>query len=527
MSLNDDESAPLLGVQNETRNQVDVDWVWERDAQNPLNWSSRAKWGHVAIVSVLSFLVQVYQHKEHPSHAIQSNTDTDHNSCTISRPLGATMVAPAVPQITRELHVPSSDAVTGPLVLSIYILGWAVGPLVFAPLSEVYGRLVVYTWSNTGYVLLTLACSWSPSAGTLIALRFLAGALGSTPLVIGGGTISDLVPVEQRGIALSLYMFGGIIGPSVGPVMGGLLSDSLGWRQIFRVLAGMVSSRLFLELPVLLTRFQYACATLAQIALMKETYAPVVRKSLQSGNQTGSDRATLGDDTSTASNKTLLAGAITRPAKLLASCPINTFIALVSAFFNGALFLVLSTLPAVLQKEYGFGLTAVGLGFQGLGIGNVVGLAVFASTSDRHVRRQMARGVLEPEDRLVPLLAAAPMLAVGFLVYGWSAEGGAHWAVPVAATGLIGAGNVLFFSAAVGYLVDAFSGCAASAVAANIVVRSIGGTLLPLAGERMYRSLGWGFGSTVLAGTALVVAPGLVLLYTRGGTVRARYPVKL
>lgn len=73
MSLNDNESAPLLGAQNETRNQVDVDWVWERDAQNPLNWSSRAKWGHVAIVSVLSFLVQVQYTNTKNTHHMPFN----------------------------------------------------------------------------------------------------------------------------------------------------------------------------------------------------------------------------------------------------------------------------------------------------------------------------------------------------------------------------------------------------------------------------------------------------------------------
>lgn len=148
------------------------------------------------------------------------------------------MFAPASQQVMQDFG--STDEILASLIVSVYVLGWALGPLLLAPLSEVVGRLGVYSGSNLLYVGFTLGCAASPSIEMLVLFRVLAGAVGSTPLTIGGGTISDLVPVERRGLALSLYMLGPILGPSVGPLVGGFLTDTLGWRWIFWVLAIIV-----------------------------------------------------------------------------------------------------------------------------------------------------------------------------------------------------------------------------------------------------------------------------------------------
>ena len=77
----------------------------------------------------------------------------------------------------------------------------------------------------------------SPDVVTLIIFRFLEGAVSSAPLTIGGGTISDVIPVEKRGLALSLFMLGPVLGPSIGPALGGYITSTLGWTWIFWILA--------------------------------------------------------------------------------------------------------------------------------------------------------------------------------------------------------------------------------------------------------------------------------------------------
>ncbi|KAK6072604.1 major facilitator superfamily transporter [Seiridium cupressi] len=472
------ERTALLAEESE---DVKVDWEGKDDPANPLNWRPRQKWGHVTVVSLLTFLV----------------------------PLGATMFAPALSSAARDLRS-QSESLTS-LMLSIYILGWTLGPLVMAPFSEIYGRWAAYTLSNLLYLVFTVACALSPNAGTLIVFRFLAGAVGSTPLAIGGGTISDLIPVQERGFALSLYILGPILGPSVGPLAGGFLTDTLSWRWVFWILALL-----------------YAIVTAVQILYTRETFSATVleKKASYLRESTGdpSFRSVLDDGLS---QRQVFVRAIVRPTRMTLQSPINLLISLVSAYFNGALFLLLANFPTVFRTEYGFNASDIGLAFIGFGLGNIAGLALFTLTSDRFIQSRLRSGVSKPEDRLIPVVAACPLLAIGFFWYGWSAELHAHWIVPIIGSAFIGMGNVIFFSAIIGYLIDVFTIHAASAIAANIVIRSIGGTVLPLVGGSLYSALGWGWGSSVLGLVAVVLAPLMTLLYVYGESVRKRYPAPL
>ena len=419
------------------------------------------------------------------------------------------MFAPAVPAVIEEFDIHSS--VIGPLMLSIYILGWMMGPLVLAPLSEVHGRLAVYGWSSALYICFTAVCALAPGAMALVVFRFLAGAVGSAPLTLGGGTISDLIPVRERGRALSFYMVGPILGPAVGPLAGGYLTAAWGWRSIFWGLLGL-----------------YLGAAMAQMLIMRETYAPAIL-TRKTARLRAEARSTQWQSklNSGLTGRQVLARAVMRPMKLTFLSPVNLFISLASAYINGLLFLVVATLPLIFGREYGFGPKDVGIAFEGIGIGNLVGLAVFALTSDRYIRAQAEKGQLKPEHRLAPVVAAGPLLASGFFWYGWSAQLHAHWFVPIIGTSLIGMGNILFFSAIIGYLIDAFTTHVASAIAANIIIRSLGGTLLPLCGDLLYENLGWGWGSSVLAFGVLLFTPGLLLLYTHGERIRERFRFEL
>lgn len=151
------------------------------------------------------------------------------------------MFAPGVRQVMEDFHV--ANETLGSLVISIYVLGLALGPLILAPLSEVYGRLIIYSVTNVLYVIFTVACGVSTDLTMMIVWRFLAGCVGSAPLAIGAGTIADLFPLEQRGLALSLFSLGPIAGPAIGPVIGGFLSQAKGWRWIFWLMTVLVSER--------------------------------------------------------------------------------------------------------------------------------------------------------------------------------------------------------------------------------------------------------------------------------------------
>lgn len=138
------------------------------------------------------------------------------------------MFAPGVPQVIQDFHTDNVALAT--FVVSVYILGFAMGPLVIAPASEckhrskatlaalrradhstpvkVYGRLYVYHICNVGFIAFTLACAWAQNMNQLIAFRFLAGCLGVAPITNGGGTIADLMEPRQRGGAMAIWAMG-------------------------------------------------------------------------------------------------------------------------------------------------------------------------------------------------------------------------------------------------------------------------------------------------------------------------------
>jgi MFS family permease len=116
----------------------------------------------------------------------------------------------------REFH--STNEQLASFIVSVYLLGYCFGPLVIAPLSEMYGRLPLYHICNVLFVAFTVACAKAPNLGGLIAFRFLAGLAGSCPLTIGAGSLSDMISKEKRGAAMSSWALGPLFGPVIGPI---------------------------------------------------------------------------------------------------------------------------------------------------------------------------------------------------------------------------------------------------------------------------------------------------------------------
>lgn len=122
-------------------------------------------------------------------------------------------------------------------VVSVYILGFAIGPLIIAPLSELYGRVPIYNGCNIVFIIFTIACAVSSNVDMLIAFRFFAGCAGAAPITIGGGTIADIMPREKRAGAMAIWSLGPLLGPVVGPICGGYLVEAKGWRWVFWIIA--------------------------------------------------------------------------------------------------------------------------------------------------------------------------------------------------------------------------------------------------------------------------------------------------
>lgn len=457
-----------------------VSWDGDNDPENPRNWPAKIKYANGLLISASTFVT----------------------------PLASSIFAPGVPELLRDFEESSTELAA--FVVSVYVLGFAVGPMLLAPLSEMYGRVPVYHACNILFLAFTVACAEAPKMAALIVFRFLAGCFGAAPMTNGGGSIADMFEPEQRAGVMAAFSVGPLIGPIVGPVVGGFLSDAKGWRWSFwliAIIAGVL--------------------TLAMLAVMRESYAPTIlaRKAERLRKETGNLKLRSALD-SGLPPKELFRRCIVRPMKMLVFSPICTIFAIYLMLVYGYLYLLFTSVTFVFEQEYNFSTSTVGLVYLGLGIGCFIGMALFAWDSGRELKKREAeggKGTATPEMRLKLLPAGAMVFPVGFFLYGWTADYKTHWIAPILGLALIGVGNLILFMAVMVYLVDAFETYAASALAANTIMRSVAGAVLPLCGLKMYDKLGVGWGNTLLGLVALVLIPGAFGVQRYGERLRKRF----
>lgn len=483
-----DEKVPQST--SEPSNPDIVDWETPEDPRKALNWSVKKKWSNMALISAITFLT----------------------------PLASSMVAPAVPLIMEEFR--STDQTVGSFIVSIYILGYALGPLILAPLSEIYGRLPIYHANNILFVIWTMACALSPNMGALLVFRLFAGIAGSNPITIGGGSIADLFIQQERGGAMAIFALGPLLGPVIGPVAGGFLSEAEGWRWVFWVITIAVC-----DIPLFCVSYanigQGGVFSIISLVFMRETYEPVLlaRRVKELQKETGNPNLRSKLDPGI-SQKEFFIRAIVRPCKMLIFSPIVLIFSIYMAVVYGYLYLLFTTLTLVFELDYGFSQGTVGLTFLGIGIGSMLGIVIFGALSDRLVKALSKGGEMKPEYRLPPLIPGSLFIPMGLFWYGWSAQHHLHWIMPIIGTMWVGFGMLATFMPIQTYLVDAFTVHAASAIAANTVLRSAVGAFLPLAGPAMYKALGLGWGNSLLGFIAIALAPISIFFYKYGERVR-------
>lgn len=418
------------------------------------------------------------------------------------------MVAPALETIAREFHL--TNSVVSSLMLSIFVLAYAVGPLFLGPLSEMYGRVIVLQTSNLLYLLFNLGCGLAQTTTQMIIFRFLAGLGGSAPLALGGGILSDLFVPEERGKAISIYSLAPLLGPAIGPIAGGFVTENTTWRWVFYA-----------------TTIADGLIAISGLFFLQETYPPIVlqRKKRKLIKETGNnDLHTEWDDP----NWTLspaLKTALSRPFKFLGTQIIIQLLALYMAYLYGIMYLVLSTFPTLWTGVYHESIGIGGLNYISLGVGLFLSTQICAPAQDRIYGALKRRngGVGKPEFRVPLMIPGALCVPVGLFWYGWSAEAKIHWIVPNIGAAIFGAGIVTGFLCIQTYLIDSYTKYAASAVGAATVLRSLAGFGFPLFAPYMYEKLHYGWGNSLLGFLAIVLGwPAPLLLWKYGETLRKK-----
>ncbi|KAI1312434.1 major facilitator superfamily domain-containing protein [Xylaria venustula] len=463
-----------------------VTWTGPDDMENPKNWTFGKKWAAVFTVSLFTFI----------------------------SPISSSLVAPALEKIGEELGI--DQAFEKNLTLSIFILAYAIGPLVWGPLSELYGRVVVLQLVNLIYLFFNLGCGLARTKSELIAFRFFAGLGGSAPLAIGGGVLSDLFTAEDRGKALSIYSLAPLLGPAIGPIAGAFIAQNTTWRWSFYA-----------------TTIADAVIQFAGLFFLKETYTPLllVWKKRRLIKETGNTALHTPFDHPDRTIGKMLRIALVRPFRMITTQIIVQVIALYMLYVYGLIYIVLTSFPTLWSTPrpdgYGESLGIGGLNYISLGLGFFAGAQICAPLQDRIYASLKRRygGVGRPEYRVPMMIPGAVLMPVGLIVYGWTAEFKTHWIFPNIGAFLFATATIISFQCLQTYLVDTYTRFAASAVSAGTVFRSLAGFGFPLFAPSLYARLGDGWGNTLLALLGVVLGwPAPFLLWKYGETLRKRSP---
>ncbi|KAJ3499724.1 hypothetical protein NLG97_g90 [Lecanicillium saksenae] len=419
--------------------------------------------------------------------------------------LGTSIIAPAEPVIARYTNT-SKEIAT--LALSLYVLGFALGPLLWAPISEVFGR----RWSMLppvfGLALFSIGTATSTNAASIFITRFLAAVFGSAPQSNVSAAMGDFYGPKTRGMAMTFFSVCVIGGPTLAPLIGSalLVNPNLGWRWTEYMQA-------------ILTFFAVAVC----IVFLPETYGPVLlgRKAARMRKETGDDRWWHPHEEENMNMSNIVTKYIVRPLNMLLTEPAVTCMALYASFVFALMYMFLEVIPIVYLEGRGFSPVVSTLPYLSIFIG-VLG-AVFINLANQPLyAKAMVKNNNKPvpEARLPPIVIGILLLVAGMFWFGWTAAPKFHWILPTIALAFVGGGFNIVFQQCLNFLVDTYGMYAASALAANTFLRSLLACGLPLAARPMFSTMGVGPAVSLLGGIACAALPIPFVFYKYGARLR-------
>ncbi|KAI0831039.1 major facilitator superfamily domain-containing protein, partial [Trametes gibbosa] len=384
-------------------------------------------------------------------------------------------------------------------------------PLIFAPLGELYGRRIVLIATGSIFTLFHLGGALGHNAATILVTRALAGIFGSAPLTNAGGALSDMWIPRERGIASSLYGTAPWMGPVLGPIVGGWISETrLGWRFAFWIMF-IVS----------------AMNALACIFITPETFGPVLlrRRAKRLSKASSGKLAYISkfDVGRSQSLKHILQRDMGRPFYFLSTEPIVLLMAIYIAIAYATLYAFFAAYPIVFQRHRHFSAGQGGLAFLGIGLGCIIGLSC-APLQNRLYWRAMDRngGRTIPEARLYLPMVGGVVLPASLFWFAWTSDPPVPWIVPVLAGTPFGFSCAVIMQGLTQYLMDTYSIYCASAIASTVVTRSVVACIFPLISPALYGNLGDAWACSVFAFLALACGPVPFLFFRYGSWVRSR-----
>ncbi|PYH90621.1 MFS general substrate transporter [Aspergillus ellipticus CBS 707.79] len=458
-----------------------VAWYSDNDPDNPHNWSFGKKLWVAMLLFVYTFSVYI----------------------------GSSLYTSSEPDITRLLGV--SDIVAS-LGLTMYVIGYGIGPMIFSPLSEipVIGRTAPYILTYIIFVILCVPMALVNNLAGILILRFLLGFFGSPCLATAGASYGDFYGPVEMPYVIALWGGGATLGPALGPLVGGFAVQATNWHWSsweLLWLSGPTLIFMFLSMPetssdnILLRRAQRLRAQTGRNDLWSESE---IRQSKLDARQ-------------------ITFNALIKPWEINALDPAVLF----STFYTGLTYAIyysfFESFPLVYNDIYNFNLGQLGLAFLAVLVGLSVAVAILCAYLHFIAPQQLGKyEIVPPEARLWPGLFATFLIPIGLYIFAWTARASIHWIVSLVGVGISMCGVFIITQCMFIYLPFTYPRYAGSLFAANGLARSLLAGASILFSRPMFEGIKVSGGVTLLASFSVLCIFGMFALYFGGAALRQR-----
>ncbi|QDS76028.1 hypothetical protein FKW77_005064 [Venturia effusa] len=432
-----------------------ITWDSAIDRQNPKNWSTGKKWLNVLIVSLQATLTTA----------------------------ASSILATGLQSISQYFQIGDNVDIKG-LPIAVFVLGFGLGPLFLAPLSEQFGRRIVYIVSLAMFTTFSTLCALAPSFSALCTFRFFAGVAGSTSATLGAGSVGDLFDKKARGFAQAVYAFGPTMGAVLGALIGGFILVATPGRKDWR----------WMEWAIVIGS---GFMTLVNILFLRESYGPYLLAQKAKRLQRAIGNPHLMPPAKTDLGELFMV-TLTRPIRMLLFAPVCTILSMYMGLVQGVMYLSMVAMPLLFGPKdprmplftYEFHTAYGGLSLLAAGLGIILGVAfcmlfsnrIYHFMRNRYVKRFMAFNGHDDSCTLAEELQThspdfrTPLMQLGMVI------------VPIGLFifAIYSFGMILAYVSIQTYMVDTFDDYAASAVAAGVVMRGLLGCVFTVVGFRLF-----------------------------------------
>lgn len=426
--------------------------------------------------------------------------------------------AMAVEPLTEKWGVSSTVYSIG---ITMFVLGFGLAPMILAPVSENHGRYWVFVGAGVLFTAGTIGCAFTASLAGMLVARFVTGCGASVFATLTAGVASDLYHKQDRNTPMTLFSLTVMAGAGIGPLVSGALNDYLGWRWVFYLQIILVGGNTLLILlffaetraNVILERLCRELNRHSETALGQDPRRPRHSQPIRFAADTVQQEFSVA----------MIWRSFAFPLRLLATESVVFWFSAWASFGWAILYLQFNSIGIVFRETYDFTTAQVGFVYAAVIIGSVL-VAALSIFQESFLCRVWPERMATPEGRLLPSCLESTMLPIGLFWFGWSAQGHAHWTVPVLAVGSCTVGIFSIYLAVFNYLADTYHRYASSALAAQSMCRNLLAGIFPLVAHRMFHDLSYGAASSLLGGIGILLTAVPWLLCIYGETVRSRSP---